>query len=459
MTKEVGFGSLSNHFLQRSRKDGSDFNLLVVGPAGCGKSTLLSNLYHQDILPADRRRNARIADAVEFIEHESEIVEAGVALRLKVTEVLGYGELSFGKTRQNALKIQKILKHVDEKHKEHFERENYAQSMKKSSAATNRDQLYHAAIVFVQPQRNLNINVTDIDLLKALQGRVNVIPVIGKADTYINEELTRIKANLKKSLHEAKILLFPNITDHTDDDWVIKEAVDVRSHCPFTTIAARPSEAHNGARFRQYPWGLISVDSPLSRTAKLGNAASIANASSQSLSLANTAVARINEHTGNCCGNDLIQIQKMLIRSHFEFLKSHTVEKLYENFRTEIIGRIQTAPEAPMRLNKSTDELKSIEHHQQEQQEQPKQQQQEQEEAEMTDEEELFKAVVLEPIREEREEDSPAQLPGNITNEPLNTKSKKMKKSKSANHLQRKMSAEQLQEAHDELVSPLPGLQ
>jgi len=434
--------------LQRSRQDGADFNLLVIGPAGSGKSTLLSNLYNSEILPADRRRNTRIEDTLEFVQHESEIKEANVALRLKVTEVLGYGELSFAKTtNNNAQKIQNILNHVDSKHKEHFDSENYAQSMKNNNnQAAYRDQLYHAAIIFIQPQRNLNIKASDIDLLKALQGRVNVIPVIAKADTYINEELNRIKSNLKKSLHEAKVLLFPNITDQTDDDWVIKEAVDVRSHCPFTTIASRPDESSGGARFRQYPWGIISVDSPLSRTSKqLQNH----QGSNQSLSLANTAVARINEHTGNCCGNDLLQIQKMLIRSHFEFLKRHTVEKLYENFRTETIGHIQTAPEAPMRVNKSQDDLKT--------QAQPQQHQQEEAPIE-EEEEELFKAVILEPIAEEKEEEQPS-IPAAPKTETLNTSSKKLKKSKSGNQLIKKMSAEQLQEAHDELVSPLPGLQ
>lgn len=444
MVKEVGFGSLSNHFLQRSRREGADFNLLVVGPAGCGKSTLLSNLYNQEILPADRRRNARIPDSIEFIDHESVIEEAGMTLRLKVTEVLGYGELSFGGAQAQVKKIQKIVKNVEEKHRLFFDGENYAKRPQKNANESKgvKDQLYHAAVIFIQPQRNLNISANDIALLQALQSRVNLIPVIAKADTFIGEELCQIKANLKKAFNNSKILLFPNITDVSDDDWVIKEAVDVRSHCPFLTIASG-SENNNSVRARQYPWGSVSIDAPLSRT-------KATNASAQSLSLAGSSAARLFDAV-ECCGNDLFPMQKMLIRSHFEFLKRHTLEKLYENFRTEIVCHVPVAPEAPMRLNKSRETLKepaaaAVESA---------------EKAEVSaiapvednGEEELFQATILDPIREEDE-----QISVNLNS---NDKKggKKVKKSSSKTLSSSKMSAEKLNESHDDLVSPLPSIQ
>ena len=436
-------GSLSNHFLQRSRREGADFNLLVIGPAGCGKSTLLSNLYNQEILPSDRRRYARIPNTIEFIEHESTVKEAGVELRLKVTEVLGYGELSFGGDHAQKEKIHKIVKKVEEKHRQFFDSENYAQ---RSNAAKQtdelKDKLYHAAIVFIQPQRNLAISANDIALLQALQSRVNIIPVIAKADTFVGEELMRVKLNLKRTFNDSKILLFPNITDVSDDDWVIKEAVDVRSHCPFLTIAAKPEKSANGARFRQYPWGIVSIDTPVTRN-RIATAAS-----NHSLSI--NAAARVMEQA-ECCGNDLLPMQKMLIRSHFEFLKRHTIEKLYENYRTEIVCHVQMAPEAPMRLNKSHDSLKDaiaaaaitingpVELEE--------------------DEDEYFPATPLTPIREEEE---PSSITFNFVKslsasfDNLNNK-KKLKKS--ASKLLKKNSIEKMDEGHEDLVSPRPSIQ
>lgn len=468
--KEVGFGSLSNHFLKRSKRDGADFNLLVIGPAGCGKSTLLSNLYNQEILPSDRRRYVRIPNSIEFIDNESVVAEAGVELRLNVTEVLGYGELSFescGRTQKD--KIQKILKNVEEKHRQHFDGENYAKRPQKDHQSTGRDQLYHAAILFIQPQRNLEVSPYDIALLQALQSRVNVIPVISKADSYIGEELCRIKTNLKKAFNDSKILLFPNITDVSDDDWVIKEAVDVRSHCPFVTIAA---SLENGNRSRQYPWGLVSIDAPVPRQTKLVSANS-----SHSLTL--TSTARLFEQT-ECCGNDLFPMQKMLIRSHFEFLKRHTVEKLYENYRTEIVCHVPVAPEAPMRLNKSRENLKDTTEmpapiEQQNQQVEPQleiqapvlvqvqdeivQELQSLPEYDQDEEDELFQSTPLSPIKEEDEPVKLTSLNFSTSIEILNTdkKSKKMKKS-SSNTL-KKLGSDNLGEEHDDLVSPLPSIQ
>lgn len=450
MAKEVGLGSLSNHFLQRSRREGADFNLLVIGPAGCGKSTLLSNLYNQEILPSDRRRYTRIPKGIEFIEHESTIKEAGVDLRLKVTEVLGYAELSFGEGRTQKEKIQKIVKNVEEKHRKFFESENYAQRSNAKQTDQINDRLYHAAIVFIQPQRNLAISANDIALLQALQSRVNIIPVIAKADTFVGEELMRIKSNLKKSFNDSKILLFPNITDVSDDDWVIKEAVDVRSHCPFLTIAAQPDKSANGARFRQYPWGIVSIDTPVTRN-------KIATASSHSLSL--NVTARLMEQA-ECCGNDLLPMQKMLIRSHFEFLKRHTIEKLYENYRTEIVCHVQMAPEAPMRLNKSHDilmEVVAVSAIPAATINGPIEQREEKDDDD--EEEELFQATPLEPIREEDEPTSITASFVKCISSSFDNLNKKKKFKKSALNLLKKNSAEKMDEIHDDLVSPRPNIQ
>lgn len=442
----VGFGSLSNHFLQRSRRDGSDFNLLVIGAAGCGKSTLLSNIYNHQVLPADRRRYTRVPGTVEFIEHLSRIDEAGTTLRLKVTEVLGHGELGFGtSSRQNQeKKISSILKHVEERHHKHFDSENYAhrpttqKSQQKHTKNQGGDVLYHAVIVFIQPQKNLTLSEVDCALLRTLQSRVNLIPIVAKADSYIQDEITRIKANIKRALNESKVLIFPNITDLNDDDWVIREAVDVRSHCPFLTIAARQDseDAQNINTIRQYPWGTAHVDSPISLQQQRKQ-----NPSTLSLGSASRLIEQ-SEHCG--CGNDLVPMQKMLIRSYFEFLKRHTLEKLYENYRTEMVGNVQLAPLAPMRLSKSREEIVL----QQSLVPAPAPIQDEDSDSEFK-----FQSASLDPIREE-DESTAAGLSLSGGEEPK-------KKKKIIKRL--KKSAERLNggdnEIHDELTSPLPSIQ
>ena len=203
------------------------------------------------------------------------------------------------------------------------------------------------------------------------------------------------------------------------------------------------------ARARQYPWGLISIDAPVPRTSK-----PMANSSHSLLTLSSTAVQT------ECCGNDLFPMQKMLIRSHFEFLKRHTVEKLYENYRTEIVCHVLVAPEAPMRLNKSREALKdsdsNAEQQSQSQSQQPQAQAQQsqlqQAHAQEDEDDELFQSTPLSPINEEEEALKAASI--QISGE---KKSKKLKKSCSKTLKQ--ISSENLAESHDDLVSPLPGIQ
>ena len=216
----------------------------------------------------------------------------------------------------------------------------------------------------------------------------------------------------------------------------------MRSHCPFVTIAA---SFDNGARVRQYPWGSVSIEAPVPRSKPIS-----AN-SSHSLTL--TSTQRLFEQT-ECCGNDLFPMQKMLIRSHFEFLKRHTIEKLYENYRTEIVCHVSVAPEAPMRLNKSRETLKDSEPQQQLQtQSQPDQEEPSPNQFinNESEDDNLFQPTILSPITEEEEAIK-------ISFELLtDKKSRKLKKSSSKTLKQ--LNSDSLVEVHDDLVSPLPGIQ
>lgn len=462
MTKDVGFGSLSNHFLQRCRRDGADFNLIIIGAAGSGKATLLSSIYQQEVLPSERRRYARTIDGIEFADYSAAVQEAGVTLRLNVTEVLGYGELNFGGSAKNNDKINKILKHIETKHRDYFDRENYAHrpgsTADRSANVNNHDGLYHAAIVMIKPQRNLSLSPVDTALLQALQPRVNLIPVIAKADTYLPEELGRIKANLRVALAEAKVLQFPNIMETDEVDWVIKEAVEVRAHCPFVTIASLPSDEHNGARFRQYPWGVVPVEAPIRSNHVARNALS---QSHNSLSMSVSSVSRIMEHVAESSHNDLVSLQKMLIRSHFEFLKRHTVEKLYEIFRTEMVCRVQMAPQAPLRVARSREEIRAKIEEVQKQVENTQVEvtvpveQAQSEPVEEASQSVLQNSASLDPIREEDAESQAASLSASRSLDDLNQPEKKKKRI-----VKRvKKSSENLAELKDASESPRPILQ
>jgi septin family protein len=151
----------------------------------------------------------------------------------------------------------------------------------------------------------------------------------------------------------------------------------------------------------------------------------------------------------------------MLIASHFEFLKRQTVDRLYENYRTEIVCLTAPAPEAPMRVAKSGDHLHQsmvrdtaetehtgqaagTPHHEVHAQE---------EFVDAIDEQlAVYQATSLDPIREEDESTQAAELAANAED----GKGRRGKKRSSHGKLKGSRSVEELKEP---LESPLPAMQ
>ena len=278
-------------------------------------------------------------------------------LRLKVTEVLGYGELGFGGSKTHHSKVHAIVKHVESRLQQQFDYENHASRPNAQRESDSRPALYHAALILLQPDRNNSLGNLDKALLQALQPRVNLIPVISKVDQYLPADLARIKSNVKSALFEAKVLQFPNITDITDDDWVIREAVDIRALVPFVLIGAEKNPNFNNQCVREYPWGSVAADQwafdalhPQTSLTRMRSSRSLSNLINPS-----TVAFAVSE----CPAQNMLALQHMLISSYAEFLKQHTVDRIYENYRTEFVCLAAPAPEAPMRLAKTGEEFRA----------------------------------------------------------------------------------------------------
>lgn len=159
--------------------------------------------------------------------------------------------------------------------------------------------------------------------MRRLHTRVNLIPVIAKADTLTDDEVVQFKARILSDLahHRIEIYQAPQYeledeeTLAENEEIVVSQLVASRSSAtsrpltaatvpqrkiPFAvvgsdTVVATPDGRQ--ARGRAYPWGTIEVD---------------------------------NED--HC---DFVKLRQMLIRTHMEELKEHTNGELYENYRTE----------------------------------------------------------------------------------------------------------------------------
>lgn len=140
--------------------------------------------------------------------------------------------------------------------------------------------------------------------MKRLSPRVNVIPVIGKADSLTPAELAESKRLVMEDIEHYRIPVynFPYDMEEDDED-TVEENGELRSLMPFAIVGSEDIMDIGGRRVRarQYPWGFVEVDNP--------------------------------KHS------DFLAIRSALLHSHLADLKEITHDFLYENYRTEKLSK------------------------------------------------------------------------------------------------------------------------
>lgn len=140
--------------------------------------------------------------------------------------------------------------------------------------------------------------------MRRLSPRVNVIPVIGKADSLTPLELAESKKLIMEDIEHYRIPVynFPYDIEEDDED-TVEENAELRGLMPFAIVGSEDIVEVEGKRVRarQYPWGVVEVDNP--------------------------------RHS------DFLAIRSALLHSHLADLKEITHDFLYENYRTEKLSK------------------------------------------------------------------------------------------------------------------------
>ena len=148
--------------------------------------------------------------------------------------------------------------------------------------------------------------------MRRLHTKVNLIPVIAKADTLTEEEVVLFKQRVLADIAFHNIRIFQPPAFDNEDEETIQENEEIivrplavnhadgQSKIPFAVVGSdqivRGPDGRQ-VRGRAYPWGVIEVD---------------------------------NE--AHC---DFVKLRQMLVRTHMEELREHTNDVLYEDYRTE----------------------------------------------------------------------------------------------------------------------------
>lgn len=218
LTTCIGFSEIPEQVREKSIKDGFYLNLLVVSRRGLGASTLVNSLFSAPLV--EKNRSDGISTTI------NDIIENGIRLTISVTTYHGED-------------ITKIFKHINSANEGYFE-------MEQGLCINFPDKRIHCCLYLVPSDQ---ISESEIEGLKELSSKVNVIPVITKADMFTDEELREQREKINHTFKEHKITFY----DYQEDDNTL---------FPLSVVASEKTYDEDGCqvRGRRYAWGFVDIE-------------------------------------------------------------------------------------------------------------------------------------------------------------------------------------------------------
>jgi len=290
LTGYVGFANLPNQVHRKSVRKGFQFTCMVVGESGLGKSTLINTLFNTTLYPEKEPLppSAERPNTVAIESISADIEENGVRLRLTVVDTPGFGDFV-----NNDNSWKPIVENIEARFDAYLEQEN---RVNRRSIVDNR---VHACLYFIQPTGHA-LKQIDIEFMRRLHTKVNLIPVIAKADTLTDDEVLAFKQRVLADIAYHNIQIFQAPIYDNEDEETIAENEEIASKIPFAVVGSNQevrTADGRAVRGRGYPWGVIEVDN--------------------------------EEHC------DFVKLRQMLVRTYMEELREQTNLVLYENYRSE----------------------------------------------------------------------------------------------------------------------------
>lgn len=294
-TGEIGFATLPEQVHRKSVKKGFDFTMMVVGESGLGKSTLINSLFLTDLYKERKIPSVeeRVDRTVDIEKKTMEIEEKGVRLRLTVVDTPGFGDAV--NCEENWKTIER---YIDEQFNQFFKDES---GLNRKNILDNR---VHCCLYFIPPFGH-GLRQLDVEYMKRLHQKVNIVPIIAKADTLTPTEVRNLKDKILREVdeHQVKIYQLPECDSDEDEEFKQQDR-ELKESIPFAVIGSTQVVEVNGrkVRGRLYPWGIVEVENP--------------------------------KHS------DFLKLRTFLISTHMQDLKDVTRDVHYETYRAQYITKI-----------------------------------------------------------------------------------------------------------------------
>lgn len=255
MPESVGIANLPNQRYKIVSNKGATFTLMVAGESGLGKTTFVNTLFQTPLKqsqdPEERHNKFTSAhQTVDISIVRAVLEEKNFKIRLNVIDTPG-----FGNNVNNLESWSPIIDFIDDQH------ESFMKQEKQPSRLEKKDLRVHACLYFIRPTGH-SLKPLDIEIMKRLSTRVNLIPVIAKSDTLAPGELETFKTRIRDVIEAQDINIYTPPLD-MDDPASAEHSKQLIEAMPFAVIGSSEEvelSPGNFVRGRKYPWGVVEVE-------------------------------------------------------------------------------------------------------------------------------------------------------------------------------------------------------
>ncbi|KAJ2778161.1 Septin spn4 [Coemansia interrupta] len=285
----IGIANLPNQLHKIVTKKGTNLSIMVVGESGTGKTTFINTLLTTELIePLEdaARRKKQMDKTVDINIHKAELEEKMFNVKLNVVDTPGFGDY----VNNNDCWLP-VVDFIENQYEQYLRQEQ--QPVRKGVV----DMRVHACLYFIRPNGH-TLKPLDVRAMKAIGARVNLIPVIAKADTLSPTALRQFKKRVMDVIDAQSIRIYQPPVESDDEAMTVRNK-DIISAVPFAIIGSTQEVKTADGRHvkgRQYPWGVAEV-----------------------------------ENDQHC---DFKKLRSLLIRTHMLDLISTTEEVHYDKYRT-----------------------------------------------------------------------------------------------------------------------------
>lgn len=239
---KVGLGKLPGQVELNAKRKGAKINLVLAGSSGTGKSTFINTLFAEELM-----QKPPVPPGQEVRERKFELTEEDFTLELTVVDMPG-----FGIKMDNQYSWVPIVRFIDHHFRAHLLQEEQPD---RKSMTENR---VHACLYFIS-STNMSLSQLDIESMREIAKRVNLIPVIARSDTLNKEELVTFKALVINTMKAYNI----EVCHFVSDQYVLRKIKEVAPYAVIGSNTLFKNAEGKLVRARKYHWGMVEIENPL----------------------------------------------------------------------------------------------------------------------------------------------------------------------------------------------------